>query len=103
MVVFKRIGWYMDLMASKVHLNDEIERELQDLIKYMNDKGVVNVSQEQMLSALIEHGLECKDKILAKFLKEPENADWGKDPIFTITVKMGKDASGDIDKSVYGE
>jgi NADH dehydrogenase FAD-containing subunit len=36
-------------MAFKAQLSDEIERELNDLIKYMTDKGVENVSQEQVV------------------------------------------------------
>lgn len=90
-------------MASNVHLSDEIERELNDLIQYMNDRGVTNVSQEQVLSTLIEHGIECKDTILAKFLKEPEETDWESDPIFGIKVHMGADASISVDRDVYGE
>ena len=75
----------MDIMASEIHLNDEIDRELHDLIKYIADQGVANVSQEQVLSALIEHGIECKQEILAKFLKEPEIGDWENDPVFMVT------------------
>jgi hypothetical protein len=90
-------------MASKVQLSDEIERELNDLIKYMTDKGVENVSQEQVLSSLIEHGLECKDAIVAKFLKEPDAGNWESDPIFGFEVCMGADASESVDKDIYGE
>jgi hypothetical protein len=101
--VFKSMILDHEYMASGVHLSDEIEPELKDLVKYMTDKGVTNVSQEQMLSTSIEHGIECEDTRLAKFLREPEETDWESDPMFGIKVRAGADASMSVDRDVHAE
>ncbi len=94
-------------MSSTVRINKRDKQELENLINYLNYKGKIKLTQEQMISLLIEAGLKRKNEILEQIIKhdgDDDGDDWKNDSIFSLLeVELEENASETVDETVYGD
>jgi hypothetical protein len=91
-------------MASTVRIRDEDKKILESLINFVAFKSNKRITQEEMIRLLVLVGSKEKEKLLSEIESVPEEEyDWQSDPIFHVKkVHLGKDASTNVDKYLYG-
>nr|WP_147663022.1 hypothetical protein [Candidatus Prometheoarchaeum syntrophicum]QEE16141.1 hypothetical protein DSAG12_01970 [Candidatus Prometheoarchaeum syntrophicum] len=91
-------------MSSTVRITKKDKQELENLINYLNYKGKSKITQEQMISLLIDAGIKRKHELLEQILKPENDYDWKNDPIFSlIEIKLDENSSETVDDIVYGD
>lgn len=91
-------------MSSTVRINKKDKQELENLINYLNYKGKSKITQEQMISLLINSGIKRKNELLDQIIKPDNDYDWKKDPIFSlIEIELEENSSETVDEIVYGD
>ncbi len=90
-------------MASTVRIREEDKKLLETLINYVAFKTNKKITQEEMISLLVKAGTHDRDKLLNEIETPKTDLDWQSDPIFSAKkVKIGKDASQSVEKTLYG-
>ncbi len=91
-------------MASTVRISDESKKKLKSLIKYLGFKTNRNISQKDLIDALIELNWEDREGLVRFYQKNEEESNWKEDPIFEdVDIKMNRNASESVDEILYGK
>jgi len=91
-------------MSSTVRITKKDKQELENLINYLNFKGETKITQEQMISLLINVGKKRKSELLDQISKPDSNDDWKNDPIFSlIEIELEEDSSENVDEIIFGD
>ena len=93
-------------MSTTVRITKKDKDKLDQLTRYLSFKTRRKITQEELLASLIASGEKQKDELEKTIVHEQDDEEPidESDPFFKIpSFSLGKSASKDHDKAIYGD
>ena len=91
-------------MSTTIRISQEDKSKLDNLIRYLSFHAHRKITQEEFIARLLAMGEQQKDALVGNLSDaETSKSDLSDDPVFHLPkLKLGRDASEDLDQTLYG-